>query len=187
MAFEKKQSKNVKKFHYLERLWPFVNGDDGCGPLKDDRRCVLCGVCGIVGVVVLCKLDERGETRPRSDVMWTSEACELINASWKPDASTVSICSFIDLLEEDSQRSENLVLFDLDRGNSQRSENSVHYSMLRGSVLDSTVEHFFFFSCFCSTFSSARIDFGLLGRTFFLFSLFLFYFELRADRFWTPR
>ena len=26
-------------------------------------------VCGIVGVVVLCKLDERGETRPRSDVM----------------------------------------------------------------------------------------------------------------------
>ena len=24
---------------------------------------------GIVGVVVLCKLDERGETRPRSDVM----------------------------------------------------------------------------------------------------------------------
>lgn len=26
-----------------------------------------CG-CG-VGVVVLCKLDERGETRPRSDVM----------------------------------------------------------------------------------------------------------------------
>lgn len=37
--------------------------------MKDDRRCVLCGVCGIVGVVVLCKLDERGETRPRSDVM----------------------------------------------------------------------------------------------------------------------
>lgn len=33
--------------------------------------CLVWGVwvCGIVGVVVLCKLDERGETRPRSDVM----------------------------------------------------------------------------------------------------------------------
>ena len=67
-----------------------MNGDGRKGPLKDDRRWVLCGG---VGVVVLCKLDERGETRPRSDVMWTSEACELINASWKPDAITVSICS----------------------------------------------------------------------------------------------
>ena len=31
MAFEKKQSKNVKKFHYLERLWLFMNEGDGCG------------------------------------------------------------------------------------------------------------------------------------------------------------
>ena len=31
MAFDKKQSKNVKKFHYLERLWLFMNEDDGCG------------------------------------------------------------------------------------------------------------------------------------------------------------
>lgn len=63
----------------------------------------------------------------------------------------------IDLLEEDSQRSENLVLFNLDRGNSQKSENSVHYSGPRGDVLKAAVEHFFNFSCFCSTFSSARI------------------------------
>ena len=89
----------------------------------------------------------------------------------------------IDLLEEDSQRSENLVLFNLDRGNSQQSENSVHYSGPRGDVLKAAVEHFFIFFRFCSTFSSARHDFGLRGRTFFLFFLFLFYFQLRADRF----
>ena len=63
----------------------------------------------------------------------------------------------IDLLEEDSQRSENLVLFNLGRGNSQKSENSVHYSGPRGDVLKAAVEHFFNFSCFCSTFSSAQI------------------------------
>ena len=87
------------------------------------------------------------------------------------------------LLKKDSRETGNLVIFDLDQGNSQRSENSVHYSTLCGSVLEATVEHFFFFLCFCSTFSSARIDFGLRGRTFFLFFLFLFYFQLRAARF----
>ena len=73
----------------------------------------------------------------------------------------------IDLLEEDSQRSENLVLFNLDRWNSQQSENSVHYSGPRGDVLKAAVEHFFNFSCFCSTFSSARHGFAHVGRTFF--------------------
>ena len=62
------------------------------------------------------------------------------------------------LLKKDSRETGNLVIFALDRGNSQRSENSVHYSGPCGSVLDSAVEHFFFFSCFCSTFSSVRID-----------------------------
>ena len=56
-------------------------------------------------------------------------------------------------------------------------------SRSHGPNLEPVVEHFFFFLCFCSTFSSARIDFGLRGRTFFLFSLFLFYFQLRAPQF----
>ena len=34
----------------------------------------------------------------------------------------------------------------------------------RGTILDSAVEHFFIFLCFCSTFSSARTEFGEPGR-----------------------
>lgn len=78
---------------------------------------------------------------------------------------------------------EYLFLIDLLEEDSQQSENSVHYSGPRGDVLKAAVEHFFNFSCFCSTFSSVRHDFGLRGRTFFLFSLFLFYFERRAGLF----
>ena len=159
MAFEKKQSKNVKKFHYLERLWPFVNGDGRKGPLKDDRRWVLCGG---VGVVVLCKLDERGETRPRSDVMWTSEACELINASWKPDASTVSICSLYTIEKRFSTGRESCPFWFRSREFAAKRE-------------------------FRSLFRAVRIGFGGYGRTFFHFSLFLFYFQLRMDRFRPPR
>ncbi len=36
-----------------------------------------------------------------------------------------------------------------------------------------------------STFEVAWAEFGAGGRTFFLFYLFLFYFQLRADRFWS--
>lgn len=53
------------------------------------------------------------------------------------------------LLEEDSRRAENLVLFDLDRGNSQRSENSVHYSGPRGPFLEVAVDKI---KAFCSVF-----------------------------------
>ena len=148
MAFEKKQSKNVKKFHYLERLWLFMNEDDGCGGIW----------------------------------YWRWQGVNYVNQMRAQWASVPYI-----LLNKDSRETGNLVIFALDRGNSQRSENSVHYSTLCGSVLEATVEHFFIFLCFCSTFSSARIDFGLRGRTFFHFFLFLFYFQLRADRFWTPR
>ena len=148
MAFEKKQSKNVKKFHYLERLWLFMNEDDGCGGIW----------------------------------YWRWQGVNYVNQMRAQWASVPYI-----LLKKDSRETGNLVLFDLDRGNSQRSENSVHYSTLCGSVLEVAVEHFFIFLCFCSTFSSARHDFGLRGRTFFLFSLFLFYFQLSMDRFRTPR
>lgn len=55
----------------------------------------------------------------------------------------------IDLLEEDSRRAGNLVLFDLDRGNSQRSENSVHYSGPRGPFLEVAVDKI---KAFCSVF-----------------------------------
>ena len=55
----------------------------------------------------------------------------------------------IDLLEEDSRRAGNLVLFDLDRGNSQRSENSVHYSGPRGPFLEVAVDKI---KDFCSVF-----------------------------------
>ena len=163
MAFEKKQSNNVKKFHYIERLWLFVNGNGERGSSKDGRCCVLCGECGCVGVVVLCKLDERGETRPRSDVMWTSEACELINASWKPDAIiTVSICS----------------LYTIKKRFSGNRESCHFWFRLREFAAKRE---------FRSLFDAVRIGFGGGGRTFFLFSLFLFYFQLCMDWFRTPR
>ena len=47
------------------------------------------------------------------------------------------------------------------RGGRQNSGFLLCFCLLRGSrgtILDSAVEHFFFFSCFCSTFSSAWID-----------------------------
>ena len=100
----------------------------------------------------------------------------------KPDANTVSICSLYTIEKRFSGNRESCH-FCFNRGNSQRSENSVHYSGPCGSVLEVAVEHFFIFLCFCSTFSSARHDFGLRGRTFFLFFLFLFYFQIRANRF----
>jgi len=49
------------------------------------------------------------------------------------------------------------------------------------------VEHFSNFLDFCSTFGSARVEFGGGGRTFFQFSEFLFYFRSRTPQIWWRR
>ena len=49
------------------------------------------------------------------------------------------------------------------------------------------VEHFSKFLRFCSTFGTARAEFGVSGRTFFQFFEILFYFQSRAPWIWTSR
>ena len=49
------------------------------------------------------------------------------------------------------------------------------------------VEHFSKFWRFCSTFGSARVEFGVSGRTFSQFFEILFYFRVRAGRIWRRR
>ena len=47
------------------------------------------------------------------------------------------------------------------------------------------VEYFFNFWRFCSTFGSARVGFGVVGRTFSQFFEILFYFRCRTGRIWS--
>ena len=49
------------------------------------------------------------------------------------------------------------------------------------------VEHFSKFLRFCSTFGTARAEFGVSGRTFFKIFEILFYFRSRASRIWSQR
>ena len=76
----------------------------------------------------------------------------------KPDASTVSICSLYTIEKRFSGNRE-----------------SFHFCF-RSREFAAKRE-------FRSLFRAVRIGFGGGGRTFFHFSLFLFYFQLRADRF----
>ena len=80
----------------------------------------------------------------------------------KPDASTVSICSLYTIEKRFSGNRE-----------------SFHFCF-RSREFAAKRE-------FRSLFRAVRIGFGGGGRTFFHFSLFLFYFQLRTARFWTPR
>ena len=125
----------------------------------------------------------------------------------KPDANTVSICSLYTIEKRFSGNRESCHFWFRSRefaakrelrslfrpargffgGGGRKNQGFLLCFCLlrapRGTFLEVAVEHFFIFLCFCSTFSSVRHDFGLRGRTFFLFFLFLFYFQLRADRF----
>jgi hypothetical protein len=53
----------------------------------------------------------------------------------------------------------------------------------RGPNLEAAVEHFSKFWRFCSTFGTARAEFGGSGRTFFQILDILFYFQDRTPRF----